>query len=120
MFWRLKSKKHFNRSKPDRQSSNHGITVKSRLDSPQQLAEYTGVYYSDEFDADYKLTLKGNNLILQSGESFEAPLTAAYLDYFTAMGGVVNLVFTRDDKGKIAGFVFNAAADGRDVKGIVF
>ena len=94
--------------------------VKPPLDSPQQLAEYAGIYYGEEFDADYKLTLEGNKLVLRIGENFEAPLTAAYADNFTTMGGVVNLAFTRDEKGKIAGFVFNAAADGRDVKGVVF
>jgi CubicO group peptidase (beta-lactamase class C family) len=96
------------------------VPVKPPMDSPQQLSEYAGTYYSDEFDADYKISLKGTNLILQIGENLEAPLTAAYADFFTTMGGVVNLSFTRDDKGKIAGFVFNAAADGRDVKGITF
>jgi hypothetical protein len=58
--------------------------------------------------------------VLRIGENFENQLTAAAADYFTIQGGVVNLAFTRDDKGKIAGFVFNSAADGRDVKGIAF
>jgi CubicO group peptidase (beta-lactamase class C family) len=96
------------------------VPVKPPFDSPQQLSEYAGTYYSDEFDADYKISLKGKNLVLQIGESLEPSLTAAYADYFTVQGGVVNLSFTRDDKGKIAGFVFNSALDGRDVKGIIF
>jgi CubicO group peptidase (beta-lactamase class C family) len=96
------------------------VPVKAPLDSPQQLSEYAATYYSDEFDADHKISLKGNNLVLQIGENLEAPLTAAYADVFTTMGGAVNLVFTRDDKGKITGFVFNAGADGRDVKGVAF
>ena len=73
-----------------------------------------------EFNADYKISLQGNNLALQVGENLEAPLTAAYADFFTAAGGQINLSFTRGDKGKIAGFVFNSAADGREVKGIAF
>ena len=96
------------------------VPVKPPFDSPQQLSEYAGTYYSDEFDADYKISLKGNNLSLQIGESLEPSLNAAYADYFTIQGGVINLSFTRDDKGKIAGFVFNSAADGREVKGITF
>lgn len=96
------------------------VPVKPPLDSPQQLSEYAGTYYSDEFDADYKLTLKDNNLILQIGENFENPLTAAYADYFTIRGGEINLVFTRDGQGKIAGFVFNSALDEREIKGITF
>ena len=76
-----------------------------------------GTYYSDEFDADYKLTLKGNNLILQISEGLVAPLTAAYADVFTI--DAISLSFTRDDKGKVTGFVFNSAGE-REVKGIAF
>jgi hypothetical protein len=94
------------------------LPVKPPFDSPQQLAEYAGTYYSDELDADYKLTLKGNNLILQVGESLEAPLTAAYADVFTIEA--INLSFTRDNQGKITGFVFNTAVGEREVKGITF
>jgi CubicO group peptidase (beta-lactamase class C family) len=96
------------------------VPVKPPFDSPQQLSEYAGTYYSDELNADYKISLQGNKLSLQIGENFEAPLTASYLDFFTTAGGVINLPFTRDDKGKITGFVFNSDADGRDVKGIIF
>lgn len=96
------------------------LPVKPPLDSPQQLSEYAGTYYSDELDADYIISLKDNNLVLQIGENLEPRLTAAYADFFTVQSGVVNLSFTRDDKGKITGFVFNSAADERDVKGITF
>ena len=57
---------------------------------------------------------------MQLGDSFEAPLTAAYEDVFTTANGQINLVFTRDDKRKITGFVFNSALDDREVKGVVF
>ena len=96
------------------------VPVKAPLDSPQQLSEYAGTYYSDEFDADWKLTLKGNSLSLQISESLEPSLTAAYADVFTTANGQINLSFTRDDKGKIAGFVFNSALDEREVKGVAF
>ncbi|HEV2861117.1 MAG TPA: serine hydrolase [Pyrinomonadaceae bacterium] len=96
------------------------VRVAPPLDSPQQLSEYAGTYYSDEFNADYTISLKGNNLSLQIGENFQAPLNAAYADVFMTANGQVNLSFTRDDKGKIAGFVFNSALDEREVKGIAF
>jgi hypothetical protein len=96
------------------------VRVKPPFDSPQQLSEYAGTYYSDEFDADYKISLKGNNLALQIGESLDAPLAAAYADVFTTAGGQINLSFTRDDQGKTAGFVFNSALDEREVKGVAF
>lgn len=94
------------------------VPVKTPFDSPQQLAEYAGTYYSDELDANYKISLKGNNLSLQVSENLEPTLTAAYADVFTT--GPINLSFTRDDKGKITGFVFNSTAGGREVKGITF
>jgi len=93
------------------------VPVKPPLDSPQQLAEYAGTYYSEEFDGNHKISLEGNNLVLQIGENLEAPLTAAYADFFTIEA--INLSFTRDDKGKITGFVFNSAGE-REVKGITF
>lgn len=96
------------------------VSVKPPFDSPQKLSEYAGTYYSDEFNADYKISLQGNNLSLQIGENFETLLTASYADFFTTAGGQINLSFTRDDKGKIAGFVFNSDADEREVKGITF
>jgi CubicO group peptidase (beta-lactamase class C family) len=63
------------------------VPVKPPLDSPQQLSEYAGTYYSDEFDADWKLTLKDNNLSFQIGESFAPTLTAAYADVFPLRAG---------------------------------
>lgn len=96
------------------------LPVKPPLDSPQQRAEYTGNYYSEEFDANYKIVLKDNNLIFQTGETLETPLTAAYADVFSSVGGQIRFSFTRDNKGKVTGFIFDSGADERDVKGIVF
>ena len=59
------------------------------LDSPQQLSEYAATYYSDELEADYKLTLEGNSLVLQISENLEPTLTAAYPDVFTTPGGII-------------------------------
>ncbi|MDQ4120730.1 MAG: serine hydrolase [Acidobacteriota bacterium] len=96
------------------------VPVKPPFDSPEALSEYAGTYYSEEFDADFKLTLQGKNLVLQIGENLKPTLNAAYLDVFTTANGQINLSFTRDDKGKITGFVFNSALDGREVKGVAF
>jgi hypothetical protein len=94
--------------------------VKPPLESSEALADYAGTYYSEEFDADFKILPKGNNFVLQIRDDFQPPLTAAYADVFTTAGGQINLVFNRDAKGKITGFVFNSGVDGRDVKGVAF
>jgi hypothetical protein len=96
------------------------VSVKPPLDMPQQLSEYVGTYYSEEFGADYKIMRDGNNLVFQIGEDFKAPLNAAYADVFITPNGQIKLSFNREDKGKIAGFVFDSALDGRYVKGITF
>ena len=96
------------------------VPVKPPLDSPEALSEYAGTYYSDELDADYKISLKDNNLSVQISENLNPTLTAAYSDVFTTAGGQINFSFTRDNKGKITGFVFNSGVDGRDVKGVLF
>ena len=96
------------------------VRVKAPFDSAEKLAEYAGTYYSEEFDKTYEITRKGNNFTVHITDTFQAPLTPAYEDVFTTAEGQINFVFTRDDKGKISGFVFNSALGEREVKGIVF
>jgi hypothetical protein len=76
------------------------VPVKPPLDTPQQLSEYAGNYYSEEFDADYKLTLEDKKVVLQISESLKPTLTAAYADVFAAAVGQICLVFTRDGNKK--------------------
>ena len=96
------------------------VPVKPPADSPEQLSEYIGTFYSEEFNADHRIELKGKNLVLQIGESFEAPLTPAFTDAFTTANGQVILLFNRNDKGMVSGFVFNSGIDEREVKDINF
>lgn len=92
------------------------VPVKPPFDSPQKLSEYGGTYHSEELNADYKILLRGNNLVVQIGYSDEVPLSASYADSFSIPAADINLLFTRDDKGKIAGF----ALSSERVKGINF
>jgi hypothetical protein len=96
------------------------VPVKPPLDSPQQLPDYAGTYYSDELNADYNISLQGSSLALRIGDSLETRLVPSYADFFTIPGGEVNLSFTRDARGKITGFVFSSAGEERQVKGITF
>jgi CubicO group peptidase (beta-lactamase class C family) len=94
--------------------------VEPPLDSPERLAEYLGIYHSDEFDTDYRVVRKGDAFVFQTGPTLEAPLTPAYRDVFTTGEGRVHFVFTRDGKGNITGFTLHANMDDREVKGVIF
>jgi hypothetical protein len=96
------------------------VPVKPPLDSPQQLPDYEGTYYSDELSAYYKISLQGGSLALRVGDSLETRLVPLYADFFTIPDGEINLSFTRDAQGKITGFVFSMAGEKRQVKGITF
>jgi hypothetical protein len=96
------------------------VPVKPPSESPEKLSEYAGTYFSDELNADYTISPKGNGLALRVGESLETPLVASYADSFTLPGGEINLSFARDGEGKITGFVFNSGGDEREVKGVAF
>ena len=96
------------------------VPVGPPSESPEKLSEYAGTYFSDELNADYTISPKGNGLALRVGESLESPLVASYADSFTLPGGEINLSFARDGEGKITGFVFNSGGDERGVKGVAF
>jgi CubicO group peptidase (beta-lactamase class C family) len=96
------------------------VPVKPAADGPEKLAEYAGTYYSEEFAAEHRIVLKGNSLRLQFGETFDAPINGFYADTFGGGGGQVRITFTRDEKGTITGFVFNADVDERGVNGVIF
>ncbi|MDQ3323057.1 MAG: hypothetical protein M3525_11615 [Acidobacteriota bacterium] len=70
------------------------------FDSPQQLAKYAGTYYSDELDADYKLRLEANNLIVQISEDLEAPLTAEYADFLLSRRSIFPLLAMIKEKSR--------------------
>ncbi len=96
------------------------IPVKPPLTSPEQLAEYAGTYYSEEFAANYKVSVKGNSVAVQINESLQPTLAAWYPDFFTAADGEIRFTFSRDDKGRVNGFVFDSGLDDREVKGVAF
>ena len=96
------------------------VPVKPPTNTPEKLAEYVGTYFSEELAADHRIVVKGNGLGLQFGESFDGQLNGTYADTFAGGGGQVRITFTRDDKGVITGFVFNADVDDRGVMGVVF
>lgn len=96
------------------------VPVKPPVEGPERLSEYAGTYHSDEFNADWTISLKGKELMVQISDSLQPTLTPSYADAFFTANGEINFSFIRDDKGKVTGLVFNSALDDREVKGVNF
>ena len=75
-----------------------------------QLAEYPGVYRSDEVQATYKIVLEGEKLFLRHENEFKDaprnPLEPTTSDAFSVQG--IGIHFTRDAKKQVSAFTLNA------------
>ena len=75
-----------------------------------QLAEYPGVYQSDEVQATYKIVLEGDKLFLRHENEFKDaprnPLDPTTSDAFSVQG--IGIQFTRDARKQISAFTLNA------------
>jgi CubicO group peptidase (beta-lactamase class C family) len=80
--------------------------------SAAQLAEYAGVYDSEELEAEWELVVADDALYLADGPN--DPLAPTVKDEFTI--GSVTITFTRDEAGRVTGMTLDA---GR-VRGIRF
>jgi len=69
---------------------------------PQELAAYTGAFYSEEIDMVYTLYIEGGRLMARFRPAIRVNLTPVYQDAFEEEGNVVR--FTRDASGAIDGF----------------
>jgi CubicO group peptidase (beta-lactamase class C family) len=75
--------------------------------SVEQLADFTGSFYSEELDASYRLSVENGRLTMMNRDDAKRPLTPRPSDVFSAPGGV-QLEFSRDAQGKVMGFGVNA------------
>ena len=71
----------------------------------EQLTEYTGLYYSEELDATYRIVLDEGKLFIKVRNTPRAILSANTKDEFRRLGST--LQFVRNDQRQIAGFVLN-------------
>jgi len=71
----------------------------------EQLTEYTGVYYSEELDATYRIVVDDGKLFIKARNTPRAILSANTMDEFRRMGST--LKFVRNDQRQITGFVLN-------------
>jgi beta-lactamase family protein len=78
----------------------------------EQMAEYTGAYYSEELDTTYRIIIEGGNLIAKVRS--RRRLSAQGRDEFG--WEEISFNFTRNDQGQITGFTLNSVR----AKGIRF
>ena len=104
--------------KPAAAKSNDAPTA---TNSPQrltltteQLTEYTGVYYSEELDATYRIIIEGSLLLIKARNFPRVGLISNIKDEFQQLGTTFS--FMRNDQGQIAGFTLS----GGRAKGIRF
>ncbi len=78
---------------------------------PNELAEYSGTYYSDELDTQYTIVVEDDRLIARHWENGDIPLHATREDEFRGEVWWLRLVeFNRDSDGQIVGL---AVTNGR-------
>jgi CubicO group peptidase (beta-lactamase class C family) len=82
--------------------------------SVEQLAEYAGLYYSEELEVTYEIKLANGDLGLEVGNDLDGRLRLSASDEMRRGG--VTLRFHRDSKGRVAGFLLDA---GR-VRNLIF
>lgn len=90
--------------------------VKPAPESPAQLAEYAGRYYSEELDTEYTLTLQGNKLVARKKIGDDLILAAQFADAFGDSDSLISARFTRGPDGRVTGFLLNTSR----MKGLSF
>jgi hypothetical protein len=80
----------------------------------EQLSEYTGVYYSEELDATYRIVIEDGMLLIKARSAPRVGLVCQTRDEFRRLG--LTFSFVRNDQRQITGF----ALSGGRVKGIQF
>jgi CubicO group peptidase (beta-lactamase class C family) len=80
----------------------------------EQMAEYTGAYYSEELDATYRIVLEDGKLSIKLRNASRGSLSSQAKDEFRLSGATFS--FVRNDQRQITGFALNG---GRS-KGIQF
>jgi hypothetical protein len=84
--------------------------VNSAAPTVEQLAEYSGAYYSDEIDSVYRVAVKEGKLTLLRKKFPPVSLEPAFADAFTTGSSLGTIRFTRDPQRHVTGFI---AGSGR-------
>lgn len=93
---------------PVRGKSMLYISAPAAEPTPEQLAEYTGSYTSEELEVAYQLSVQEGKLSMQHLPELASSLTPTYRDAFSTSSGGWQIRFTRDAAGKVSGFRISA------------
>ncbi|MEQ1690192.1 MAG: serine hydrolase domain-containing protein [Gemmatimonas sp.] len=87
------------------------------MTAPRSLAEYGGIYESDELGIAYPVEVRGNALVVRSRQHGDVALTHRWRDDFSGtVGGFRAIEFQRDRSGRIIGFVVNIDERSRNIR----
>ncbi|MBU8869959.1 MAG: beta-lactamase family protein [Gemmatimonadales bacterium] len=82
----------------------------------EEMATYTGRYFSNELEAFYEIVVDGDDLVLKHRRFSDAKLQIKKKDVFLVASPLRELSFVRSDEGILTGF---AASNGR-TRGVFF
>jgi hypothetical protein len=82
--------------------------VKPASYEPTQLAEFAGRYYSEELDRTYIIIPQGGKLLFRAGNWGDFLLSPRFADSFANPEEMGSLMFTRDPKNRVSGFVIRS------------
>lgn len=83
-------------------------SVKEATYKPEQLNEFAGEYYSPELDRTYSIVPKEGKLLFRTGSWGDFLLSPRFVDSFENQAEMGSLIFTRDSKKRISGFVIRS------------
>ena len=87
---------------------NRFVRQVSTAYTPETLKQFVGLYYNEETESYYSLTLKDDGLSLQHRKYNQVPVTPIAKDQFsTDHWWMSNIKFLRNKKGQVSGFEVN-------------
>lgn len=96
--------------------TGHRLDAEAWVPESEEMATYTGHYFSKELEAFYEIVLADNALVLKHRRFNDAKLKVLKMDVFNAAFPLGELSFVRSDEGILTGF---NASNGR-TRGVLF
>jgi hypothetical protein len=83
-------------------------SVKPAAYRPQDLNEFAGSYHSAELDTTYTIAPRGDKLLFRTGHWGDFLLSPRFADSFANPEEMGSLLFTRDRRNRVTGFVIRS------------